>query len=123
MAKDFVNHFESRQEAMSGKAMMVAMIRRIAIDLYEQIIKLRPEWHSDVDDKGVIKIVMTGASSDPVHWQQYIGNKTRGDHLARRMKDNDDELKIVIVRDIWLTGFDVPSLHTMYIDKSVDAWT
>jgi len=117
MAKDIVAHFETRQEAMFGKAMIVAMSRRVAIDLYEQIIKLRPEWHSDDDDKGVIKIVMTGSSSDPEHWQKFIGNKKRRDHLARRMKDNQDELKIVIVRDMWLTGFDVPSLHTMYVDK------
>lgn len=119
LAKDLVTHFEARQEAMFGKAIVVAMSRRIAIDLYKQIIKLRPEWHSDADDKGVIKIVMTGSSSDPEEWQQFIGNKTRRDHLARRMKDNADELKIVIVRDMWLTGFDVPSLHTMYVDKSM----
>jgi len=119
LAKDLVNHYEARQEAMFGKAMIVAMSRRIAIDLYKQIIKLRPEWHSDDDDKGVIKIVMTGSSSDPEEWQQFIGNKTRRDHLARRMKNNDNELKIVIVRDMWLTGFDVPSLHTMYVDKSM----
>lgn len=117
LAKDIVAHYESRQDAIFGKAMIVTMSRRIAIDLYEQIIRLRPEWHSDDDDKGIIKIVMTGSSSDPEHWQKYIGNKKRRDHLARRMKDNDDELKIVIVRDMWLTGFDVPSLHTMYVDK------
>lgn len=117
LAKDIVAHYESRQDAIFGKAMIVTMSRRIAIDLYEQIIHLRPEWHSDDDDKGIIKIVMTGSSSDPEHWQKYIGNKKRRDHLARRMKDNDDELKIVIVRDMWLTGFDVPSLHTMYVDK------
>lgn len=117
LATDMVNHFEARQEAMFGKSMIVVMSRRIAIDLYQEIIKLRPDWHSDDDDKGVIKIVMTGTSSDPEHWQQFIGNKKRRDHLARRMKDEHDELKIVIVRDMWLTGFDVPSMHTMYIDK------
>lgn len=117
LATDMVNHFEARQEAMFGKSMIVVMSRRIAIDLYQEIIKLRPDWHSDDDDKGVIKIVMTGTSSDPEHWQQFIGNKKRRDHLARRMKDEYDELKIVIVRDMWLTGFDVPSMHTMYIDK------
>ncbi|UQW98831.1 type I restriction endonuclease subunit R [Rummeliibacillus sp. G93] len=117
MAKDIVHHYEERQKAMFGKSMIVVMSRRIAIDLYKEIIKLRPEWHSDDDDKGVIKIVMTGASSDPVEWQPFIGTKKRREFLARRMKDNDDPLKIVIVRDMWLTGFDVPSMNTMYIDK------
>lgn len=117
LAKDVVTHFENRQEAMFGKGMMVVMSRRIAIDLYQEIVKLRPEWHADDDDKGIIKIVMTGTSSDPEHWQQFIGNKKRREYLARRMKDNEDELKLVIVRDMWLTGFDVPSLSTMYIDK------
>lgn len=117
LAKDIVLHYENREQAIWGKAMIVVMSRRIAIDLYEAIIKLRPDWHSEDDDKGVLKIVMTGASNDPEHWQQHIGNKKRRDDLARRMKDNDDELKLVIVRDMWLTGFDVPSMHTMYIDK------
>lgn len=117
LAKDIVLHYENREQAIWGKAMIVVMSRRIAIELYEAIIKLRPDWHSEDDDKGVLKIVMTGASNDPEHWQQHIGNKKRRDDLARRMKDNDDELKLVIVRDMWLTGFDVPSMHTMYIDK------
>ncbi|GEK32110.1 DEAD/DEAH box helicase [Kurthia zopfii] len=117
LAQDVVTHFESRQEAMFGKGMLVVMSRRIAIDLYQAIIALRPEWHSNEDSKGVIKIVMTGTSSDPEHWQPFIGNKKRRDYLARRMKDNADELKLVIVRDMWLTGFDVPSMSTMYIDK------
>jgi len=117
MAKDIVLHYEEREKAMFGKSMVVVMSRRIAIDLYKEIVKLRPEWHSDDDDKGAIKIVMTGSSSDPVEWQPFIGNKKRREFLARRMKDNDDPLKIVIVRDMWLTGFDVPSMNTMYIDK------
>lgn len=117
LAEDIVSHYEARQNAMFSKAMIVVMSRRIAIDIYAEIVKLRPDWHSDDDDKGVIKIVMTGTSSDPEHWQQFIGNKSRRDKLARRMKDNNDELKIVIVRDMWLTGFDVPSMSTMYIDK------
>ncbi|EUJ35270.1 type I restriction endonuclease subunit R [Brochothrix thermosphacta] len=117
LAKDFVTHFETRQEASFGKSMIVAMSRRIAIDLYQEIIKLRPKWHSDDDDKGKIKIVMTGSSSDPDYWQPFIGNKSRRDKLATRMKDDSDELQIVIVRDMWLTGFDVPSMNTMYIDK------
>ncbi|GGH55829.1 DEAD/DEAH box helicase [Phocicoccus schoeneichii] len=117
LAKDIVDHYENRETAIHGKAMIVVMSRRIAVDLYEEIIRIRPEWHSYDDDKGVIKIVMTGASNDPEHWQQHIGNKRRRDFLARRMKDNEDELKLVIVRDMWLTGFDVPSMHTMYVDK------
>src|SRR5690625_140947 len=117
LAKDIVNHYENRETAIHGKAMIVVMSRRIAVDLYDAITKIRPDWHSGDDAKGVIKIVTTGSSSDPEHWQQYIGNKKRRDHLARRMKDNEDELKIVIVRDMWLTGFDVPALHTMYVDK------
>lgn len=117
MAQDIVHHYEERQQAMFGKSMIVVMSRRIAIDLYKEIIILRPDWHSDDDDKGVIKIVMTGSSSDPAEWQPFIGNKKRREFLARRMKDNDDPLKIVIVRDMWLTGFDVPAMNTMYIDK------
>lgn len=117
MAQDIVHHYEERQQAMFGKSMIVVMSRRIAIDLYKEIVKMRPDWHSDDDDKGVIKIVMTGSSSDPAEWQPFIGNKKRREFLARRMKDNDDPLKIVIVRDMWLTGFDVPAMNTMYIDK------
>ncbi|MFI2131885.1 type I restriction endonuclease subunit R [Lysinibacillus fusiformis] len=117
LAEDIVKHYEERQEAMFGKSMVVVMSRRIAIDLYKEITALRPDWHSDDDDKGVIKIVMTGSSSDPAEWQPFIGNKRRREYLAKRMKDNDDPLKIVIVRDMWLTGFDVPAMNTMYIDK------
>lgn len=117
MARDIVHHYEEREKAMFGKSMIVVMSRRIAIDLYKEIVKLRPDWHSDDDDKGAIKIVMTGSSSDPEDWQPFIGNKSRREFLARRMKDNNDPLKIVIVRDMWLTGFDVPSMNTMYIDK------
>ncbi|MCR2807721.1 type I restriction endonuclease subunit R [Paenibacillus soyae] len=117
VAKDFVEHFEQRGEAGFGKAMLVVMSRRIAIDMYKEIIALRPDWHSDDDNEGKIKIVMTGSSSDPAEWQSYIGNKRRREHLAKRMKDLNDPLQIVIVRDMWLTGFDVPSMNTMYIDK------
>ncbi|MED4754995.1 type I restriction endonuclease subunit R [Brevibacillus choshinensis] len=117
VAKDMVNHYEQRKGAMYGKAMIVVMSRRIAIDLYKEIIKLRPDWHSDDDNEGKIKIVMTGSSSDPPEWQPYIGTKRRREHLAKRMKDLNDPLEIVIVRDMWLTGFDVPSMNTMYIDK------
>lgn len=120
IAKDIVEHFEKRDQAQEnegGKAMVVAMSRRIAIDLYKEIVELRPEWHSDDLMAGKIKIVMTGASSDPAEWQKFIGTKASRETLAKRMKDKNDELKLVIVRDMWLTGFDVPSMHTMYIDK------
>ncbi len=117
IAKDFVAHFEQRLEAMDGKAMIVGMSRRICVDLYNAIIALRPEWHSDDDKQGVIKIVMTGAPSDPLDWQNHIRNKKRREGLAQRFKAPDDPFKVVIVRDMWLTGFDVPPLHTMYIDK------
>lgn len=120
IAKDIVEHFEKRDQAQEnegGKAMVVAMSRRIAIDLYKEIVALRPDWHNDDLMAGKIKIVMTGASSDPAEWQKFIGTKASRETLAKRMKDKNDELKLVIVRDMWLTGFDVPSMHTMYIDK------
>ena len=117
LAKDIIQHFETRQQAMKGKGMIVTMSRRIAVDLYDEIIRLKPEWHSDNDDKGVIKVVMTGSSSDPASFQRHIGPKKRRNLLEKRMKDVNDELQLVIVRDMWLTGFDVPSMHTMYIDK------
>ena len=116
VAKDLVEHFDNRIVGMDGKAMIVCMSRRICVALYDQIIKLRPKWHSD-DESGVIKIVMTAAASDPKGWQQHIGGKARRELLAKRAKDPQDPLKLVIVRDMWLTGFDVPSMHTMYIDK------
>lgn len=117
VAKDFVTHFEARTEAMDGKAMIVCMSRRICVELYNEIIKLRPDWHSDEDDKGMIKVVMTGSASDPESWQPHVRNKARRDALADVVKDNDSSVKVVIVRDMWLTGFDAPSLHTMYVDK------
>jgi len=117
VAKDLVDHFEKRIEAMDGKAMIVGMSRRICVDLYNAIIKLRPAWHSDDDKQGVIKIVMTGNATDPLDWQQHVRTKARREELATRFKDAGDSFKIVIVRDMWLTGFDVPPLHTMYIDK------
>ncbi|MFD2652000.1 type I restriction endonuclease subunit R [Brucella rhizosphaerae] len=117
IAADLVEHLEARITGMNGKAMAVCMSRRICVDLYNQIIKLRPDWHSEDDDKGAIKIVMTGSAADPLTWQLHIGNKKRRDDLAKRMRDPDDPLKLVIVRDMWLTGFDAPCMHTMYIDK------
>lgn len=117
VAADMVAHLEARLAGMSGKAMAVCMSRRICVDLYNEIVALRPDWHSSNDDEGAIKIVMTGSASDPLDWQPHIGNKKRRDDLAKRARDPDDPLKLVIVRDMWLTGFDAPCMHTMYIDK------
>jgi type I restriction enzyme, R subunit len=117
IAKDIVTHFEQRQEVFEGKGMIVSMSRRIAADLYEAIIKLKPEWHSDDLNKGVIKVVMTSASSDGPKIAKHYTSKEQRRTLAERMKNPEDELKLVIVRDMWLTGFDAPSLHTLYIDK------
>lgn len=117
LAEDIVNHYEEKSKTIDGKAMIVCMSRRICVDLYDEIIKLRPDWHDDDVNKGKIKVVMTGSASDNERLQKHVGGKQRRDTLAKRMKDNADELKIVIVRDMWLTGFDVPSMHTMYIDK------
>lgn len=117
IAKDLVTHFEQRQEVFEGKGMIVSMSRRIAADLYDEIIKLKPEWHSDDINRGVIKVVMTSASSDGPKMAKHHSTKQQRKMLADRMKDTDNELKLVIVRDMWLTGFDAPSMHTLYIDK------
>ena len=117
VARDIVEHFENRIETMDGKAMVVCMSRRICIDLYRELVRLRSDWHHDDDDKGCLKVVMTGAASDPPDWQRHIGNKSRREALAVRFRDAEDPLRIVLVRDMWLTGFDAPSLHTMYVDK------
>ncbi len=117
VAKDLVSHFENRVAALDGKAMIVCMSRRICVKLHDAMIKIKPEWYSKDDKEGSIKVVMTGSASDPQEWQEHIGNKTRRDGLAKRAKKSSDALKIVIVRDMWLTGFDAPSMHTMYIDK------
>lgn len=117
IAKDVVDHFEARRDAIEGKGMFVSMSRRIAVELYDEIIKLRPQWHNDDINKGFIKVVMTGSASDPASFQKHIHTKDERELIAKRMKEPKDELKFVIVRDMWLTGFDVPVLHTMYIDK------
>ena len=117
IAQDIIEHFEKRLEAMEGKAMIVCMSRRICVDLYRKITALRPGWHHDDDEQGPIKVVMTGSATDPVNWQQHIRNKSRRESLAKRFRDPSDGFKIVIVRDMWLTGFDAPSLHSMYVDK------
>ncbi len=119
VADDLVRHFEARLVGLDGKGMIVCMSRRICVALYEAIVKLRPEWHSDEDDAGVIKVVMTGAASDPPAWQTHIGKrpKARRELIAKRAKNPNDPLRLVIVRDMWLTGFDAPCMHTMYVDK------
>jgi type I restriction enzyme R subunit len=117
IADDLVRHWEARLEVMDGKAMIVCMSRRICYELYEAIRRLRPDWHDDDDTRGVMKIVMTGAAPDPLAWQPHIRTKKVREDLAKRFKNPNDPFKVVIVRDMWLTGFDVPCLHTMYVDK------
>ncbi|VVB81470.1 Uncharacterised protein [uncultured archaeon] len=117
IAEDIVNHFESRLSILDGKGMIVCMSRRICVDLYNQIIKLRPQWHNKDDAKGFLKVIMTGSASDTKEWQEHIRNKPKRRELGDRMKEPNDPLKLAIVRDMWLTGFDVPNLHTMYVDK------
>lgn len=117
LASDLVKHFETRCEAMLGKGMVVCMSRRICVDLYNEIIKLRPDWHSEDDDKGLVKIIMTGSAADGPDWQQHIRTKQRRKQLASSFKDSKSDFRLVIVRDMWLTGFDAPCLHTMYVDK------
>ena len=117
IAHDIISHFGRRIEAMDGKAMIVCMSRRICIDLYRELTRLRPGWHHEGDDEGRIKVVMTGSASDPPGWQPHIRNKARREMLAKQFRDPGDPLQIVLVRDMWLTGFDAPSLHTMYVDK------
>ena len=117
IAGDIISHFDRRLEALEGKAMIVCMSRRICIDLYRELIRLRPEWRHEDDARGEIKIVMTGSASDPPDWQPLIRNRKRREILAKRFRDPGDPLRVVLVRDMWLTGFDAPSLHTMYVDK------
>jgi len=123
IAKDIITHFEQRQEVFEGKGMIVTMSRRIAADLYDEIIKIKPQWHNDDLKKGVIKVVMTSASSDGPKMAKHHTTKEQRRVLAERMKDPEDELKLVIVCDMWLTGFDVPCLHTMYLDKPMKGHT
>ena len=117
IAKDLVQHFEDRTATIEGKGLIVAMSRQIAVDLYDAIVALRPQWHNEDTNKGFIKIIMTGSASDDIKLQKHIYSKATKKDLEKRIKDPEDELKLVIVRDMWLTGFDAPSLHTMYIDK------
>jgi type I restriction enzyme, R subunit len=117
IAEDLANHFEQRNSVLDGKAMIVCMSRRICVEVYEAIIRIRPHWHSDEDDKGTIKVVMTGSSSDELKMQPHIRNKPRRKAIGERLKNPSDSLKLVVVRDMWLTGFDAPCLHTLYVDK------
>lgn len=117
VAEDAVKHFEIRQEAFEGKGMIVAMSRRIAVELYDEIVKIRPDWHDTDKKKGAIKVIMTSSSSDPESWQLHNTTKQERKELGERLKDPSDPLQLVIVRDMWLTGFDAPCLHTMYVDK------
>lgn len=119
VARDIVEHWEKRRESLFGKGMIVAMSRRIAVRLYEKIVELRPEWHSDDPAKGLIKVVMTGSAADPEEFQPHIHSKDVRKELKLRAKNADDPLELVIVRDMWLTGFDAPSMHTMYLDKTM----
>jgi type I restriction enzyme R subunit len=117
VAQDIVKHWDQRLAAMDGKALVVCMSRRICVELYSELVKLRPDWHGERDEEGILKVVMTGSASDPTGWQQHIHTKRCREELAKRFKKADDPLKLVIVRDMWLTGFDAPCLHTMYVDK------
>jgi type I restriction enzyme R subunit len=119
VAADIVQHWEKRREALFGKGMIVVMSRRIAVRLYEKIVALRPEWHSDEPMQGKIKVVMTGSAADPQSFQPHIHSKDVRKDLKARAKNADDPLELVIVRDMWLTGFDAPSMHTMYVDKTM----
>ena len=123
VAKDILNHFSSRVEVFEGKAMVVCMSRRIAIEMYKEIIELKPEWQSEDIDDGAIKIIMTSSSTDPLDWQPFSTTKEEKKRLAQRFKDPEDELKMVVVVDMWLTGFDAPCVTTMYLDKPMKGHT
>ena len=117
IAEDILEHFDARLEQMDGKAMVVCMSRRICVELYRELVRIRPEWEDNDDTKGEIKVVMTGSASDPVDWQKHIRGKSGREALANRFRNPGDPFRVVLVRDMWLTGFDAPSLHTMYVDK------
>lgn len=123
IAQDIVSHFEERTAVLEGKGMIVGMSRRICVDLQNEIVKLRPEWHNQDDEKGALKVVMTGSASDPKEWQEHIRNKARRKRIGDNFKDPNHPLKLLIVRDMFLTGFDAPTLHTMYLDKPIKGHT
>jgi len=123
IAQDIVSHFEERTSVLEGKGMIVCMSRRICFDLHNEIVKLRPDWYDKDNDKGILKVVMTGSASDPKEWQQHIRNKIKRTRIGDNFKDTTHELKLIIVRDMFLTGFDAPTLHTMYLDKPIKGHT
>ena len=123
IARDIIRHFEDRTSVLEGKGMIVCMSRRICVDLYNEIIRLKSEWHDQDDEKGTIKVVMTGSASDPREWQEHIRNKSRRKNIGDNFKDPKHELKLIIVRDMFLTGYDAPALHTMYLDKAIKGHT
>ncbi len=123
VAADLVTHFEQRLSAAEGKGMIVCMSRRICVEMHKEIVSLRPDWHNSDDDKGAIKVIMTGSASDPLDWQEHIRTKARRKSIGDRLKDPKDPLKLIIVRDMFLTGYDAPPLHTMYIDKPMQGHT
>jgi type I restriction enzyme R subunit len=123
IAQDIVSHFEERTSVLEGKGMIVGMSRRICVDLQNEMVKLRPEWRNEDDEKGTLKVVMTGSASDPKEWQEHIRNKARRKRIGDNFKDPDHPLKLLIVRDMFLTGFDAPTLHTMYLDKPIKGHT
>lgn len=123
IAEDIINHFENRLSVLDGKGMIVCMSRRICVELHDEIIKLRPSWYNANDNNGFIKVVMTGAAPDPKEWQEHIRNKARRKEIGDNLRDPKNELKMIIVRDMFLTGFDAPSLHTMYLDKPIQGHT
>lgn len=117
VVEDILEHFDARLEAMDGKAMIVCMSRRICVEVYNRIVELRPEWHGDTDETGQVKVIMTGSATDPAEFRPHIRSKSRQEAIRNRTKDPADPLKLVIVRDMWLTGFDAPCMHTLYVDK------
>jgi len=123
IAQDIIDHFEARTSVLEGKGMIVCMSRRICCDLHSEILKLRPAWYNRDDDKGALKVVMTGSASDPKEWQEHIRNKLRRSRVGDNFKDPRHELRLLIVRDMFLTGFDAPTLHTMYLDKPIKGHT
>jgi type I restriction enzyme R subunit len=123
IAQDIVSHFEKRTSILEGKGMIVCMSRRICVDLHKEIAELRPEWYNEDDEKGTLKVVMTGSASDPKEWQEHIRNKIRRKRIGDNFKEPSHDLKLLIVRDMFLTGFDAPTLHTMYLDKPIRGHT
>jgi type I restriction enzyme R subunit len=123
IARDIVSHFEERTSVLEGKGMIVCMSRRICVDLQNQIAELKPDWYDKDDEKGIVKVVMTGSASDPKEWQEHIRNKVRRRKIGDNFKDPAHDLKLLIVRDMFLTGFDAATLHTMYLDKPMKGHT